>query len=345
MNKHATRTIWAVSLCGLALAPFFVGAIEISALQKVIYLAVAVMSLNVLTGFNGQASIGHSAFMGIAAYLTALVVQSHGWSYWAALPVSILASAAIGALAGVPALRIRGMNLALVTLGLALVFPQIPVRFTDATGGTQGMTVDRALAAPAFLHIADVAWRYWVLLALAGVAFLLVRNTRASRTGRAIIAIRDQPVAAHTVGVNVALTKVMVFAASAGMAGMAGWMFTVSNQFVSPGDFSVLVSINLLLGMAVGGSGTLTGPVLGAAFLYYMPDAVAKTGVDPLLTPAVYGLVLILVMYFLPGGAVGGLTKLSARLFGPRRPGPPIETVLEESPSSATQLTPSTPNT
>ncbi|RAY12403.1 branched-chain amino acid ABC transporter permease [Actinomadura craniellae] len=340
MNKTTNRILWAVLLGALVLAPFFVGTVEISAFQKVIYLSVAVMSLNVLTGFNGQASIGHSAFMGIAAYFTALAVQSHGWSYWAALPASVLVAALVGAAAGVPALRIRGMNLALVTLGLAMVFPQLPVRFTEETGGTQGMILDESLGAPAFLAVSDVAWRYWVLLTLAVLAFWLVRNTRASRLGRSIIAIRDQPIAAHTAGVNVAATKISVFAVSAGMAGLAGWMFTVTNQFVSPSDFTVLVSINLLLGMAVGGSGTLLGPVIGAAFLHYVPDAVTATGIDPVLTPVLYGLVLILVVYFLPGGAAGGLAQLAKRFSTARKPSPPAG----EPARPVSQLTSSTPN-
>ncbi|MGI8330431.1 branched-chain amino acid ABC transporter permease [Actinomadura scrupuli] len=340
MNGRTARAAWALLACALLLAPFFVAASQVSALQRVVYLAVAVMSLNVLTGFNGQASIGHSAFMGMAAYITALTVQNAGWSYWAALPVSILASALVGGLAGIPALRIKGMNLALVTLGLAMVFPQIPVRFTDQTGGTQGLTVDNGLAAPEALGISDVAWRYWVLLVLAGAAFWLVRNTRASRIGRSIIAIRDQPLAAHTSGVNVRLTKIMVFAASAGMAALAGWMFTVSNQFVSPGDFSVLVSINLLLGMAVGGSGTLAGPIFGALFLSYVPDLAADTGVDPLLTPVVYGLVLILLTYFLPGGAAGALAALAARIHRPGASRPPASSV----PDGEEDLVPSIPS-
>ncbi len=337
MNDRAARAAWTLLGCVLVLAPFFVGVSQVSGLQRVVYLAVAVMSLNVLTGFNGQASIGHSAFMGMAAYTTALAVQNAGWSYWAALPVSVLVAAAVGGLAGVPALRIKGMNLALVTLGLAMVFPQIPIRFTDQTGGTQGLIVDAGLHAPAALGISDVAWRYWVLLALAGAAFWLVRNLRASRLGRSIIAIRDQPLAAHTSGVNVPLTKISVFAASAGMAGLSGWMFTVSNQFVSPGDFSVLVSINLLLGMAVGGSGTLAGPVLGAVFLSYVPDLVADTGIDPLLTPAVYGLVLILLTYFLPGGAAGALTALAARVARPPAPRPAPPAAGEEPLVSSTR--------
>lgn len=316
-QRSITRTLpWAVGLVLLVGAPFVLGLTDIRGLMHVLVLAVAVMSLNLLTGFNGQPSIGHSAFMGLGAYATALAVQNYGWSYWSALPIAIVIAGVVGAVAGVPALRIRGMNLALVTMALALVFPQVPVRLTEWTGGTAGLTVDERLRAPAALGVADIAWQYWVLLGIAALAFLLIRNVVHSSMGRAMIAIRDQHVAAHTVGINVSAVKVTVFAGSAAIAGVSGWMFTVTNQFVSPGDFTVLVSINLLLGMAVGGSGTLVGPLMGALFLYYVPEVLPKLGVDPQLTPAVYGVLLILLAFFLPGGLAGGLRSLVRRLSG-----------------------------
>jgi branched-chain amino acid transport system permease protein len=216
------------------------------------------------------------------------------------------------------------MNLALVTLALALLFPQLPVRFSGWTGGTAGMSVDARLNPPAWLGITTAAWQYWVLLTLAAVVFLLIRNVMHSSVGRSLIAIRDRHVAAYTVGINVKSTKVAVFAASAAVAGVAGWMFTVRNQFVSPGDFTVLVSINLLVGMAVGGSGSLVGPVFGALFLHYVPDLVPKAGLSPQLTPVVYGVVLILLMLLLPGGIAGGLGSLSRRRR--RRPETPAQT-------------------
>jgi branched-chain amino acid transport system permease protein len=328
----AMRGLWLGGLVLLFVVPLMLGATDLSGLQEVIYLAVAVMSLNLLTGFNGQASIGHSAFMGLGGYATALAVQNYGWSYWAALPAAIVTAGAVGAVAGIPALRIRGMNLALVTLALALLFPQLPVRLTGWTGGTAGLSVDAALNPPAWLGITAAAWQYWVMLTLAAIVFLLVRNLMDSSRGRSLVAIRDQHVAAHTVGINVKATKVAVFAASAAVAGIAGWMFTVRNQFVSPGDFTVLVSINLLVGMAVGGSGSLIGPVLGALFLHYVPDLVPAAGLSPQLTPVVYGVVLILLMLLLPGGLAGGLRSLARR---GRRPGPAPAPVPAEAPAPA----------
>jgi branched-chain amino acid transport system permease protein len=307
---------WIVGFALLFGAPFVLGLTGVRGLLQVLVLAVAVMSLNLLTGFNGQPSIGHSAFMGLGAYTTALAVQHYGWSYWTALPGAALIAGVVGAVAGVPALRIRGMNLALVTMALALVFPQVPVRLTDWTGGTAGLTVDKWLKAPTALGVSDVAWQYWVLLLIAALVFLLIRNVIHSSVGRAMIAIRDQHVAAHTVGINVRAAKVAVFAGSAAVAGISGWMFTVTNQFVSPGDFTVLASINLMLGMAVGGSGTLIGPIMGALFLYYVPELLPKLAVDPQLTPAVYGMLLILLAFLLPGGLAGGLRNLVRRFRG-----------------------------
>jgi branched-chain amino acid transport system permease protein len=319
MSKVLSRSAigpvcWLSGLVLLFLVPFAASATEINGLLEVLYLAVAVMSLNLLTGFNGQASIGHSAFLGLGAYTTAIAVQNYGWSYWTALPVAILVAGFVGAVAGLPALRIRGMNLALVTIALALVFPQIPVRFTDQTGGTAGLNVDKRFSTPPVLGVVDIVWQYWVLLGIAALVFLFIRNTMRSSIGRALIAIRDQQVAAYTVGINVKVIKVAVFAASSAIAGLAGWMFTVRNQFVSPGDFTVLVSINLLVGMAVGGAGMLVGPILGALFLHYVPVFMADSGVNPQLTPVVYGIVLILLMLVLRSGLAGGIQSLVTML-------------------------------
>jgi branched-chain amino acid transport system permease protein len=335
MRSPAAGVPWLVGVALLFAAPFVLGITGVRGLLEVFFLAVAVMSLNLLTGFNGQPSIGHSALMGLGAYTTALTVQNYGWSYWTALPVSVVIAGLVGAVAGVPALRIRGMNLALVTMALALVFPQVPVRFTEWTGGTAGLTVDEQLHAPAFLGVSDLAWQYWVLLVITALVFLLIRNVMRSSVGRSLIAIRDQQVAAHTVGINVKATKVAVFAASAAIAGVAGWMFTVTNQFVSPGDFTVLVSINLLLGMAVGGSGTLVGPILGAVFLHYVPDLLAQAGVNPQLTPVVYGVLLILLTFFLPGGLAGGVRTVAGRLRGARGAAVPEQEPASDRPTVA----------
>ena len=162
----------------------------------IITYAIAALGLNLLTGYNGQISIGHGAFFGVGAYTTAILVADHGWSHFATLPAAAILAFGLGVLVGLPALRIQGLYLALVTLALATVFPLVITRFTSVTGGTQGMRVPR-FRAPSWTGLTDDQWKYYVLLAFAVIAFVLVRNLVKSRVGRAIIAIRDNETAAQ----------------------------------------------------------------------------------------------------------------------------------------------------
>ncbi|SEE58271.1 branched-chain amino acid ABC transporter permease [Jiangella alba] len=305
------RLLWPALVAVAVLAPFALGGTQVLRLQQVIYLAVAILSLNLLTGWCGQISFGQCAYIGASAYATALLVQTSGWSYWAALPVAIVMGFVIGALTGLPALRISGIRLALASVSIAFVFPTIPVRFTEQTGGNAGFVVD-ALTPPPWLGISITAFNYWVLLTLAMLVFVLARNVMASRIGRAMIGVRDQQVAAQTVGVDVVTMKVAAFGFSGALCGLAGWMFVVAHTFVSPSDFMAVLSINLLVGMAVGGSATLVGPVFGALFLVFTPRVIADAGVNPLLTPLLFGVALILILLYLPRG-VGGLLQDLAR--------------------------------
>lgn len=306
MSNQVKGVLWVLLVIVAALAPFGVDPVSLGKLQEVAYFAVAVMSMNLLTGMTGQISIGHGAFMGLGAYATALGVQNYVLSYWLMLPVAIIIGAFVGAVCGLPALRIRGMYLAMATLAVGLVFPQIPVRFTATTGGSEGLTINSALPSPS-PGLAN-AWPYWVLLAVTIIVFVGSRNLIQSRVGRSLQAVRDQEIAARTLGVPVNATKIGMYSLSAAIAAVAGWMFAVTNQFVSPADFTVFISINLLLGMTIGGTASIIGPIIGGAFLVYTTNVIPTIGLNPLLTPVVYGVVLILVLYFLPQG-VGGLLR------------------------------------
>jgi branched-chain amino acid transport system permease protein len=306
VSTQLKGVLWALLVIVAALAPFGVDPVSLGRLQQVAYFAVAVMSMNLLTGMTGQISLGHGAFMGLGAYATALGVQNYGLSYWTMLPVAILIGGFVGAVCGLPALRIRGMYLAMATLAVGLVFPQIPVRFTTWTGGSQGLTINSAVPSPS-PALAN-AWPYWVILVVTVIVFGVSRNLIQSRVGRSLQAVRDQEIAARTLGVSVNATKIGMYSLSAAIAAVAGWMFAITNQFVSPADFTVFISINLLLGMTIGGAGSLIGPVIGGAFLVYSTNVIPTLGLNPLLTPVVYGVVLILVLYFLPQGA-GGLLR------------------------------------
>lgn len=311
MSLRWSSVVGTLVLVLLALAPFVTGPVAIGQLQKVFVLAVALIGLNVLTGMTGQISVGHGAFLGIGAYAAILTVNA-GHHYGTALVVAAAVPGAVGLVCGLPALRIKGMYLAMVTLGLSIVFPQIVIKFGDLTGGSAGLTVEEPM--PVLISGSAIASSYWVMLAILGLALWCFANMMVSRLGRSLIGVQEREVAAATVGVPVARVKVAAYGVSAAISGVAGWMFVVMNGYVSPADFTTFLSINLLLALVIGGKGRLWGPVLGAAFLTYTEDWISSAGVDSLLTPAVLGVVVILVLYFMPQGVAGLLGRPTPRL-------------------------------
>ena len=191
-------------------------------LSQAIYLAIAAMGLNLLTGFNGQVSIGHGAFFGVGAFTTAILMVDHGWTFEPTILVAALLSAAVGVVVGIPALRVRGLYLALVTLGLAVLFPRIVQKFVEGTGGVALLRPPRSDFESLISGLDDDQWAYFLSLVIMVVLFVLAWNLVRGRIGRAMIAVRDQEIAATTVGVNLAGTKVATFAISAAYAGVAG---------------------------------------------------------------------------------------------------------------------------
>lgn len=274
-------------------------------------LAVVIMSSNLLTGVTGQISLAQGAFFGIGAYTTAMLVQNLDITFWASLPIAVLVTAAIGALIGLPTLRIAGLHLALVTLGLALVFPTVILRFGSAGGGPAGLSLDHGLEMPPWIQLPAEVWTYWVLAVIMLLVLWGAHNLFKSRSGRTLFAIRDQPLLAASLGANVRATKVITFAAASGLAGLGGWMFTANHQFVSPADFGVLLSLYVLLAMTLGGAGSIAGPLLGGIFLRFVPDVSDAVGVPLILAPAVTGIIVILALFFLPQGLAGAKETLA----------------------------------
>lgn len=313
--------LWVLFAVILLLVPLLTDRLTMKSVCDVAVFAVVIMSSNLLTGVTGQISLAQGAFFGIGAYTTAMLVNNLDMSYWASLPVAILVSAAIGALIGLPALRIAGIHLALVTLGLALVFPTVILRFGEAGGGPAGLPLEESLEMPSWFPYANEVWTYWVLAMLLLLVLWAAHNLLKSRPGRTLFAIRDQPLLAAAVGANVRATKVVTFAASSGLAGLGGWMFTAHHHFVSPADFGVFFSLNILLAMTLGGAGTIAGPLLGGIFLRFIPDVSDAAGIPLILAPALTGIIVILVLFFLPqglAGAPGRVTEL-VRKAGDRR--------------------------
>jgi branched-chain amino acid transport system permease protein len=288
---------------------------------------IALLGLAILTGYSGQISLGHGAFMAIGGYTTAILSVDHGIRPIWTLPLAGLVAGGSGLLVGIPALRLTGIYLAIVTFGIAISVPQLLKKFEGFTGGTTGKYGEGLTSQPPFgLETTMNHWLYYLTaataLVLLAVAWAIVRG----KPGRALQAIRDSEVAATSSGVSLPRYKTLAFGVSAFYAGVAGALYAIANTFVSPGQFEVPLSIYLVVGLAVGGLGSLAGLVGGAALVYFLQfhaDAVARWAnslplldVDPKqpgIPSIVFGAVLILVMLLLPTGA-GGLLR---RLVGP----------------------------
>jgi branched-chain amino acid transport system permease protein len=275
--------------------------------------AIAILGLSLLTGFNGQISLGHGAFYAIGAYTTAILMSVWDVPYWATLPVSALICALVGFLLGLPALRLGGLYLALTTFALAVAIPQILKykAFEDWTGGVQGLVIDKP-EAPFGLPLSPDQWLYLFTLGIVVILFVIAWNLVRGRIGRAMMAIRDHALAAEAMGINIALVKTSTFAVSALYTGLAGSLGAIAIQFVAPDSFGVFVSIFLFVGLVVGGVSSIGGTLIGAAFIEFVPNLADKA--SKAAPGAVYGVILIAAMFLMPSGAGGLIGMLWRRL-------------------------------
>jgi branched-chain amino acid transport system permease protein len=326
--------VWAALAVVALVAPQQLDATYVNRLSTVIYTAVAALGLALLTGFNGQISLGHGAFLGIGAYTTMILTVDYDVPYAGALAAAMALTFVVGVVVGLPALRITGVYLALVTLALATLFPQILIRFGALTGGGSGRGLlprdgygdsdllaelgtrrylgQAGFRAPEWTGLADDQFRYYVFLALAVLCFVMVRNLTRTRVGRSLVAIRDNETAAEVAGVDVSRTKVLTFGISAALAGLGGWMFAVLNSQVTPGSFAIALSITLLVAAVLGGAASIVGPALGALLIVGVQEAVPKD--SQRYSQVVFGVVLIVVMLVAPGGIVGIYRRATASL-------------------------------
>jgi branched-chain amino acid transport system permease protein len=302
-----------------ALAPLFVlESFQLFQLTMAVIMALAVLGLNIVTGYNGQISLGHGAFYAVGAYTTA-VLMSHGdWSFWATLPVSAAVCGAFGFAVGFPALRLGGLYLALTTFSLAVAVPQILKHraIEDWTGGVQGLFLVKP-DPPSWLPLDADQWMYVVALAVSAALFLLAWNLVRSRIGRALMATRDHPTAAEAMGMDIASLKTRAFAVSAMITGIAGSLGAVVIEFVAPDSFSAAVSISLFVGMVVGGVASILGSVFGGLFVLFVPNI--AEGISKAAPGVIYGILLLLFLFLLPDGFAGLLRRLAARRRGRRR--------------------------
>jgi branched-chain amino acid transport system permease protein len=310
MSQRTLRIAGVAALLGFAvLVPFVFGPYRVGQFTLVAAYAVAALGLNLLVGYNGQISLGHGAFFALGAYTTALLIEKAGVPYLLTVPIAGVLAFAVGFVFGVPALRLRGLYLALVTLALAVATPQLIKRFDGLTEGTQGMTVEQP-ESPGWLPLADDQFLYLLTLVVAAIMFALAWSLMRSQVGRAVQAVRDGEIPASTLGVDLATTKTRVFALSAAYAGVAGALYVFAIGFVAPEAFTVTISLAFLAAIVVGGLATIVGAVFGALFIEFVP--VYASDVNDALTGVIYGGVLILAMFVLPGGVAGLLRRIRA---------------------------------
>ncbi|MGD0110066.1 MAG: branched-chain amino acid ABC transporter permease [Rhodopila sp.] len=291
-------------------------------ITMVVVYAIAILGLSLLTGFNGQISLGHGAFYAIGAYTSAILMSATAVPYWATLPISAVVCAVVGFLLGLPALRLGGLYLALTTFALAVAIPQILKykAFEDWTGGVQGLVIDKP-DAPFGLALSPDQWLYIFTVAVAVVLYVIAWNIVRGRMGRAMMAIRDHAMAAEAMGINLAMVKTRAFALSAMYTGLAGSLGAIAVQFVAPDSFGVFVSIFLFVGLIVGGVSSIGGTLIGAAFIEFVPNLADK--VSKAAPGAVYGVILIAVIFLMPAGAGGFLHAIWRRFFAARAGEPP----------------------
>jgi branched-chain amino acid transport system permease protein len=314
IKRPSTRQLVIAAIVIVAVAlPFVLKGFFVFQLTLVMVYGLAILGLNLLTGFNGQFSLGHSAFYGIGAYTAAILMEQFDLGYYWTLPCAGLVCFVVGFLFGLPALRLQGLYLALATFALATAMPQI-LKFQPLeplTGGVQGIVILKPDPPPGVPLDAD-QWLYFFTLAVLLIMFACAKNLINSRTGRAIMAIRDHPIAAASMGINTALYKTLTFGVSAFYTGVAGALGAIAIQFVAPDSFTFLLSVSFLVGLVVGGVGSIPGSLFGGVFVLFVPNIAERVSTG--LAGAIYGVILLLVIYVMPAGAAGFVRYAAAQV-------------------------------
>jgi branched-chain amino acid transport system permease protein len=292
--------------------PFALSGYRVFQLNLVLVYAIAILGLNLLTGYNGQISLGHGAFFAIGGYVAAILMDRWGVPYGWTVPIAGGVCLVAGFLFGLPALRLEPLYLALATLALGICTPQL-LKYRGIeqwTGGSQGIVIVKP-EAPSWLPISQDQWLYLFTLAVTVLMVAIARNLLRGRIGRAMIAIRDHPIAASAMGVDIAMVKSLTFAVSAMYAGVAGALSAIAVQFVAPDSFGSLLSISLLVGVVIGGLASISGAFFGALFIELVPNLAGE--ISKAAPWAIYGTVLIACVFLMPTGVAGALHAAIAR--------------------------------
>jgi branched-chain amino acid transport system permease protein len=311
-----TLIVGAVLLVVACVLPFVVTNYRVFQLTLVLVYAIALLGLNMLTGYNGQISLGHGAFYALGAYCAAILMDKLGVPYWATLPAAGAVCLVAGFLFGLPALRLEGLYLALATFALGVSLPQLlkykPLE--GLTGGVQGIVIIKP-EAPFGIPLNSDQWLYFFSLAVALLMFLLGRNLLNGRVGRAMQAIRDHHLASEAMGINTALYKSLTFGVSAMYMGVAGALGAIAVQFVAPDSFGFFLSLTFLVGIVVGGLASISGALYGALFIQFVPNIADE--ISKAAPWAIFGIFLIAFVYVMPSGIAGAVRMLLARRRSP----------------------------
>lgn len=328
-SPAARRVVGLIVVVVLVLLPLGLEEFWVEQVTKWIPLAIAALGLNLLTGYNGQVSVGHGAFYGVGAYGTALTVNALDGQFVVAVVVGTAAAFVAGVIVGLPALRIKGLYLALVTLSVAVLFPYALEQFGSVTDAPSNLRLENPqlyrgeirerlikFEAPEWTGLAEDQWRYYVFLVALGISLVVMRNLVDSRVGRAMVAIRDNEVAAETNGVNVAFIKVVTFGISSAFAGFAGGLLALYLTQISPNGFLLNESLYFLVAVVIGGTATVVGPLLGALIYGVFNDVIRPDLPERWagLTPLILGVSLIIMMIYAPGGLAGSVRLALARI-------------------------------
>ncbi len=313
--RHNGDLFWhSLLVLVLLLLPAILGTFYIGELGAVFIFAIGGVGLMLLTGYTGLVNLGHAAFLGIGAYTNAILLTA-GWPYVVTLPASGLLAAIAGVAIGIPTLRMSGLYLAIATLAFGQIVATVLEKWDAVTHGFDGLPVPT----PDILGVQIQGATGVYYAALAVLVFVLWVSANILRTplGRAMVAIRDSEISAQSMGINLKLYKTIAFAISAGITGLAGGLFAQYVNFLAPDSFDILLSVQFLTIVFVGGVGSLQGAIFGALFVRLLPQAIALVRDDlpgnlghlPGLEPSLFGLILVLCILFEPGGIYGRWVK------------------------------------
>ena len=314
MTQSNSRFLLILFVVAAAVVPLvFASGYQLFQLTLVVAYALSVLGKNLVTGYGGQVSLGQGAFYAVGAYTAAILMEHFNLPYWATLPVAAVVTGMVGLALGLPALRLGGLYLALVTFAMAVAVPQLLKYklFENWTGGVQGIVLNKP-DAPFGLPLDPDQWVYLFTLAVGVVLFVAATNLVRSRIGLALMAIRDQPLAAEAMGVELSRYKTLTFGFGALFTGVGGALGAIAVGFVSPDSFSIALSLTLFVGMVIGGASSISGAVYGALFIVFVPNLAEE--ISKAIPGAIFGVILILFMFFAPGG-IASLLSAQMRRF------------------------------